>query len=78
MYTMSHIIDILTLCITCNKNLQTLSHRHGISTKFIPDSYRTDLLIQHTKLQYQSETIKTSQSVKYFSKQTVSIYQLVT
>ena len=78
MYTMSHIIDIITPCITCNKNLQTLSHRHDISTKLILDSYRTDLFTQHTKLQYQSEIKKTSQSVKYFSKQTVSKYQLVT
>ena len=71
MYTVSHIKDILTLCITCNKNFQPLSHRHDISTKFILDSYRNDLFTQHTKLQCQSEIIKTSQSVKYFSKQTV-------
>ena len=75
---MSHIIDILTLCLTCNKNLQTLSHRHDISTKLILDSYTTDLFTQYTKLQFQSKIIKTSQSVKYFSKQTVSIYQLGT
>ena len=75
---MSHIIDILTLCITCNKNLQTLSHRHDISTILTLDSYRTDLFTQHTELQYQSKIIRTSQSVKYFSKQTVSIYQHTT
>ena len=50
MYTMSHIIDILTLCITCKRNFQILSHRHDILTKLILHSYRTDLFTQHTKL----------------------------
>ena len=50
MYTVSNIIDKLTLCITCNNNFQILSHRHDILTKIIVDSYRTDLFTQHTKL----------------------------